>query len=231
MFRLAASLTVFAGAVSAQPSIFSGDVINGVSFARGQASIGGTSVTLNDIPAGLSFVSGRQVNDRLPRTFCPCAVISGKANKVVTGLSGSNAPATVRVAPPEIFSWPLGAGYVLAINADGSLAAPTSTIAGIATHPARVGYTLIVLATGTGAVSPPAANGAASLDALHDTPSVPVVLIGGQQAAVPCSCLSPQFPGINQVNLVAQVVPGASIPIPFHVDSITSTDQVVISVH
>ena len=258
---LAAWTSIFAGVAAAQPSIFSGGVINGASFAKGQAvapgglvaifgsglasatipgdtiplsaKIDGTSVTFNGIPAGLYFVSDGQVNAQLPWDVLPSGTTSGTANMVVTGPSGPSAPFTVQVIPagPGVFSFPPGAGYAIAINADGSLAAPAGAIAGIATHPAKVGDTLLVLATGLGTVSPPVANGAASLDALRNTLSVPVVLIGGKQSVVSFSGLSPQFPGINQVNVVVpQVSPGNSLPLQFQMGSITSTDQVVIAI-
>ena len=116
-------------------------------------------------------------------------------------------------------------------NADGSLAAPAGAIPGIATHPAKVGDTLIVYANGLGAVSPAVANGAASLDALRSTNATPVVLIGGRQAVLAFSGLTPQFPGINQINLVVpQVSAGASIPLQIQMGGITSTDQVVIAI-
>jgi uncharacterized protein (TIGR03437 family) len=261
LFRRAAWLTIFAGVASGQPSIFRGGVINGASFAKGQAvapgslvaifgsglasatipgdtiplsaAIGGTSVTFNGIPTGLYFVSDGQVNAQLPWDVLPSDVASGAANMVVTSPGGSSAQFSVQVIPaaPGIFSFPPGAGYAIAINPDGSLAAPAGAVAGISTHPAKVGDTLLVLATGLGAVSPPDGNGAASLDALRTTLSTPVVLIGGRQAEVAFSGLSPQFPGINQVNVVVpQVGSGSSIPIQFQMGSITSTDQVVIAI-
>lgn len=261
MLRLACLLTIFGGLAAAQPSIFTGGVVNGASFAPGQgmapgglvsifgsslasstvpgdtiplsAAIGGTSVTFNGVPAGLYFVSSGQVNAQLPWNVLPAGATSGTATMVVTGPGGSSTPFTIQVvsAAPGIFSTPTGAGYAIAINADGSLAAPAGAIQGIATHPAHVGDTLEVLATGLGAVNPPVANGAASLDALRNTIATPVVLIGGMQAVVPFSGLSPQFPGINQLNVVVpKVSPGNSIPIQLQMNSITSTNQVVIAI-
>jgi uncharacterized protein (TIGR03437 family) len=258
MFKLAGLLAVFAGMGAAQPSIFSGGVINGASFAKDQAvapgglvaifgtglasatvpgdtiplsaAISGTSVTFNGISAGLYFVSGGQVNAQMPWDVLPPGISSGTANMVVTGPGGASSAFAVQVisAAPGIFT---SGGYAIAINADGSLAAPAGAISGMATHPAKVGDTLAILATGLGAVTPADGNGAASLDALRTTVATPVVLIGGAQAAVPFSGLSPQFPGINQVNvIVPKVGPGNSIPIQIQMNSITSTDQVVIAV-
>ena len=163
----------------------------------------------------------------------PWNLAAGVANVVVTNSNGSSAPVSLQVAAqgPGVFSIPSGAGFAVAINADGSLAAPAGAIPGIATHPARVGDTLIVYANGLGAVSPAVANGAASLDTLRRTNATPAVLIGGRQAVLAFSGLTPQFPGINQINLVVpQVTSGASIPLQIQMGGITSTDQVVIAI-
>ena len=81
---------------------------------------------------------------------------------VVVNRNGSPS-ATVLVnigVAPGIFSFPPGAGYAIAINADGSLAAPAGAIPGIATHAAKAGDALIVYATGLGPVDSPIDNGA-----------------------------------------------------------------------
>jgi uncharacterized protein (TIGR03437 family) len=259
MLRLACLGMIFAGLAAAQPMILSGGVTNGASFAPGQgvapgglvsifgsslaastvpgdtvplsATIAGTSVTFNGIPAGLYFVSDGQVNAQLPWDVLPPGVSSGTATMVVTGPGGRSAPFAVQVLPaaPGIFT--AGAGYAIAINADGAVAAPSGAIPGLATHPAHAGDILAVLATGLGAVNPPDADGAASLDALRNTIAMPLVFIGGVQSSVQFSGLSPQFPGVNQVNVVVpQVSPGNSIPIQFQMNSITSTNQAVIAV-
>ncbi len=237
---------VFASSSFAQPSIFADGVLNGASFAKGQAvapggavavfgtglaaatipgstiplstNIGGTTVTVNGFPAGLYFVSDGQVNVQLPWELQP-------------GAASAPFQFQVTAAAPGVFSIPPGVGYGIAINPDGSLAAPAGAIPGVPTHPANVGDTLIVLATGLGAVSPAVADSAASLDALRFTLITPVVTIGGKQAQVSFSGLAPQFPGINQLNVVVPPgVSGPSLPLQIQMNGITSTDQVVIAV-
>jgi len=75
-------------------------------------------------------------------------------------------------------------------------------------------------------------NGAASLDALRRTTTVPTVLIGGRQAQVPFSGMSPQFPGVNQINAVVPegVQPGNQVPIQLMVGGVTTSNQVTIAV-
>jgi uncharacterized protein (TIGR03437 family) len=61
---------------------------------------------------------------------------------------------------------------------------------------------------------------------------MPVVLIGGVQAQVAFSGLSPEFPGVNQINVVVPqgVTPGNAVPLQLQVGGITSTDQVTIAI-
>jgi uncharacterized protein (TIGR03437 family) len=95
-----------------------------------------------------------------------------------------------------------------------------------------VGDTLAILATGLGAVTPTVADSAASLDALRHTVATPIVLVNGKQAQVPFSGLAPQFPGINQVNIIVPSgASGASVPLQIQMNGITSTNQVTIAVN
>jgi uncharacterized protein (TIGR03437 family) len=254
-------LVAVAGALAAQPMIATGGVIDGASFVKGQAvapgslvSIFGTgladslqsgdtvplsntindvSVTFNGIPAGLYFVSAGQVNAQLPWNVLPANASSGTVNAIVTkkGVASAAAAVPINSFSPGLFSIPPGAGYAIAINPDGSIAAPAGAIPGFPTRPAKVGDAVILLANGLGPVDIPVANGAASLDQIRRTTTIPTVLIGGQAAQVLFSGLTPQFPGINQVNVV---VPdgnlGNSVSIQIRSGGITSPSGISIAV-
>jgi uncharacterized protein (TIGR03437 family) len=198
------------------------------------ANLGGTSVQINGVTAYLDFVSPGQINAQMPWDVLPQGVTSGTVNVVVTTGQGSSMPVSINVGPagPGIFSIPPGAGYAVAVNnADGSVAAPDGAIAGVVTHPAKVGDVLILYANGLGAVDSTPADGAASLDMLRNTVAPPTLLIGGNPAQVLFHGLSPQFPGVNQVNLVVpQTASGSSVPIQIQLGGITSTNQVVIAI-
>jgi len=198
------------------------------------ANLDGASVSINGVSVPLSFVSTGQINAQMPWDALPAGVTSGTVNVLVNNTHGSSVSVPVNVGPaaPGIFSIPAGAGYAVAVNnADGSVAAPFGMISGITTHPAAVGDVLILYATGLGPVDSPPANGAASLDMTRNTLAVPTVLIGGNAAQVLFHGLSPQFPGVNQMNLVVpQVASGASVPIQIQMNGITSTNQVVIAI-
>jgi uncharacterized protein (TIGR03437 family) len=201
-------------------------------------SLAGTSVSfngiqapvysvVNDLPHGDGGTYG-QVNAQVPWNVAP-----GSVNVVVTTSKGSSAPLAVQIAAqaPGVFSFP-NSPYAIAINADGSLAAPAGVVPGVATHPAKVGDVLVVYATGLGAVSPAVANGAASLDQLRNTVAMPVVMIGGKQAVVSFSGLTPQFPGINQLNVAVPqgTASGSSVPLQIVLGGITTSATVVIAV-
>jgi uncharacterized protein (TIGR03437 family) len=134
---------------------------------------------------------------------------------------------------PGIFTLQFGQGQAIAINnADGSIAAPTGSIPGFTTHPAKFGDFVIILATGLGAIDVPVANGHNSLDQTRWTTTAPAVLIGGVSVRVHFSGMSPEFVGVNQINIeIDREVPkGGAVPLQLQVGGITSTDQVTLAI-
>ena len=204
------------------------------------ATIGSTTVFFNGEPAALYWVSGGQVNAQLPWDLLANGVTSGTVNVTVQNGAVTSAPVPVQLAAlaPGIYSLPDGIGYAAAVNnADGSIAAPVGAIPGVNTHPAHVGDTLILYATGLGPVSidgqtsSPPPLGAPASDATRYTLTVPTLLIGGTQAQILYSGLMQELVGINQVTFVVPAVtPGSSIPIQLVEGGVTSTDQVVIAI-
>jgi uncharacterized protein (TIGR03437 family) len=192
------------------------------------------SVTFNGIPAGLDFVSPTQINAQLPWNVIADGSDTGTANVIVkrNGVQSVSKPVNVVPVAPGIFSTPPGGGYAIAINADGTLAAAAGGVPGLNTHPAKIGDVLIVYATGLGQVDSSIANGADSTDKLRNTIARPVVLIGGKSAPVLFSGLTPQFPGVNQLNVqVPAGVPPGDVPIQIQVNNgPPSASNVVISV-
>jgi uncharacterized protein (TIGR03437 family) len=191
---------------------------------------GGVSVTFNGIPAPLLFVSATQINAQVPWDVVPGAG-GGTVTAIVTA-NGKAFPAfqfQVGLIQPAIFSLP--SGQAVAINADGSLAGPAGSIPGAAPHPAKVGDPLVILGTGLGAVTPPDESGVGSLDTLRKATTQPKVLIGGVQAEVSFAGLSPQFVGVNQINVVVPKIatPGV-LPIQINSGGVLTSDKVTIAV-
>jgi uncharacterized protein (TIGR03437 family) len=248
-----------AGAAYAQtPAVSSGGVINaanglstvapgslvsiyGSNLASGLAqadtiplstTLSGVSVTFNGVAAPLLFVSGGQINAQLPWNVLTSGT-AGTANVVVTRSNQASAPQSLQVGPfsPGIFA--IG-NIAVAINPDGSVAAPAGAIPGILTKPAKIGDPggLAILCTGLGAVNPPAVNGAASLDALRTATTTPTVLIGGKAANVVFAGMSPQFVGVNQINLAipAGTPTGDAVSLQISLGGIMTSASVTIAV-
>ncbi|HZT31384.1 MAG TPA: IPT/TIG domain-containing protein [Bryobacteraceae bacterium] len=195
-----------------------------LSTARGDVQ----AVTFNGQAAPILFVSPGQINVQVP-----WGTSQGSASVMVNRGGNTSAPVSVQVAgsSPGIFAVNFGTGPAIAINSDGTLAAAAGSIPGLTTHPAKAGDVLEVLATGLGAVNQQVPDG--NIPAGLATTSVtPTVMIGGVQAQVQFSGLSPQFPGVYQVNVMVPqgVAPGGNVPIQFQMGGITTTNQITIAV-
>jgi uncharacterized protein (TIGR03437 family) len=90
--------------------------------------------------------------------------------------------------------------------------------------PALEGETVVIYCTGLGAVTPAVAHGApAPVSPLSTTVNIPAVTIGGQNAAVSFSGLTPGYPGLYQINAVVPAgVSGDTIPVVVTVAGETS---------
>jgi len=201
-------------------------------------SLDNVSVTFDNIPAPLLFVNHDPVNGDQINAQLPYAVGTGTAQVVVTNGGQKSAPVNVNVisAAPGIFAVNFGVGQAIAYgNSDGQLAAAPGSVSGLTTHPAKIGdpSTLVILATGLGAVNPPVTTGSAITDGqLHRTVVDPVVLVGGVEAQLVFSGAQPQFPGVYQLNIIiASGTPtGDAIPLQLVMNGITTTNQVTIAV-
>jgi len=246
----------------APPVVADGGVLNAANLSRGQpvtlgsfvaifgsgfgnggvastvpwpTSLGGTTVLMNGIPAPLYAVTDGQINAQLPFEVFPSGQTSGSVIIIVQRGGQSSAVKSFQVVSlsPGIFSIAgTGLGLANAINPDGALAAPSGAVPPYASHPAAPGGTIIVLATGLGATDNPIQTGQASSDALRRTTTIPTVLVGGIPAQVVFSGLSPQFPAVNQLNIVLPVgvSAGAAVPLQVSVGGFTTTGQLNIAI-
>jgi len=195
-----------------------------------------TSVTFNGVAAPLLFVSGGQINAQVPWNTLADGVSTGNATVVVTRAGVASAPQTVAVGPfsPGIFAATTASGALIAIavNPDGSVAAPVNAIPGLTSRPANRGDALIIYANGLGAVTPTIQSAVSPSDGLRTNNTTPLVTIGGMSAQVLFSGLAPQYVGVNQLNvLVPQAAaPGSTVPLQIQVGGITTSDKVLIAV-
>jgi len=194
-------------------------------------SLGNVSVTFNGIAAPLMFVSGGQVNAQLPWEIPP----SGTADMVVTSNGQPSTSVSVPVGPfsPGIFAD--GTQAIAYGNSDGIIAAAVGALPPLTTHPAKINdpLTLAILATGLGPVNPPVQTGNNVTDGVaHTTATSPTVTVGGVQAQLVFSGMSPQFVGVYQLNIV--IAPGTptgnAVPLQISIGGVTSPSTITIAV-
>lgn len=181
-------------------------------------TLGGASVTVNNVPAYLVYVSPLQINAQLPWE----TPTGGAVNVVVTVNGVASAPQPVSVAEFAPALYEVG-GQALAANLNGT---PVSS------QPVTPGDTLVLYASGLGYVSPPGVDGNNSLDLLRSAMTVPAVTIGGIPARVEFAGLSPQFVGVYQLNVVAPpgLAPSAAAPVSIQTGGASSTVTTAIAV-
>jgi uncharacterized protein (TIGR03437 family) len=144
--------------------------------------------------------------------------------------------AQVGSVSPGIFTIPSGSRQAVAFQFGGNIAAPLGSIPGVPTSPAYVGYPLTIFATGLGLVVPASTDGTASGDQIRSTIATPTVLINGSPALVTFSGLSPEFVGVNQINIVVPESAwgssggGGQVPIQIELGGVRTSDQVTIEV-
>lgn len=165
-----------------------------------------------------------QINLQVPRE-----ADNGFVTMVVIrdGVSSAAVQVPVAAIAPGIFT---ANGRAVATHANGTLAWPTGAAPG--SSPAKTGETIILYATGLGAVTPAISNGANSLDRTRTLVTVPTVLIGGVNASVQFAGLAPQFVGLNQLNIVvpANSPLGDRVPIQIVSGGVTTPDSLTIAV-
>jgi uncharacterized protein (TIGR03437 family) len=231
-------------------SIFGTDLASSLSQSGSiplSTSLSGVSVTINNIPVPLLFVSSGQINAQLPWQVLPVLApgSSGTATVIVTRNNVASAPVTlpVTLASPGIFTTQFGVGQAIAYgNSDGQIAAPVGSIAGLTTHPAKINdpLTLAILATGLGPVDTTVKDGDVPSVVTSQTLTKPVVLVGNVPAQVVFSGMVGRdasgkalgFVGVYQVNII--IAPGTptgdAVPLQIQMNGVTSTNKATIAV-
>ena len=165
----------------------------------------GTSVEVNGIQAPLIFVSPQQINFQTP-----WEVAGERFAEVVVRNAFVSEPERVYVvrSAPGLFSLTQtgsGQGAVL-IAGTASVAGPAGSPGDV--RPAKIGEFLSIFCIGLGPVEiEPFTGEANSLTTLSRTLLSPTVTLGGVDAPVIFSGLSPGFVGVYQVNV--EIPPGA----------------------
>jgi uncharacterized protein (TIGR03437 family) len=231
-------------------SIFGTDLAGSLSQSGSiplSSSLSGVSVTINNLPVPLLFVSTGQINAQLPWQVMPALPpgSSGTAQVVVTRNGTPSAPVSfpITAASPGIFTTQFGVGQAIAYgNSDGIIAAPAGAIAGLTTHPAKINdpLTLAILATGLGPVDATVTDGDVPSVVTANTLTKPTVLVGNVPAQVVFSGMVGRdstgkalgFVGVYQVNII--IAPGTptgdAVPLQIQMNGVTSTNKATIAV-
>lgn len=160
--------------------------------------LGGVKVLVNGIEAPLFYSSDGQINFQMP-----FEVPAGEARVQVVrdGTPGNTVTVEVAGKSPRILTF-LG-NYAIAVNTDQTFAVPTT--AGLDSHPAHPGDTLVMYAIGFGSTVPSVPTGdAASSEPLSYVVPTPSIRLGGGflplQIIPGFVGMTPNFVGLYQIN-------------------------------
>ncbi len=233
------------GQVQANPTVsalFAGGVVNGASFASGEAlapgsivlvfglnlasglsfasqvpletTLGGATMNIGGVEVPLFFTSDGQINAQIPFELAP----NSRPHVVVQTRRDGSGPEAVTV--PATITLAEARPGIFSTNQQGSgqgaiLDAQGQLVDSAA--PAAAGEIIQVFCTGLGATNPLVASGQAAPGA---EPLARVVVpveaqVGGRTAAVHFAGLAPGFVGLYQVNveIPADVEAGSSVPL------------------
>ncbi len=226
--------TFFAGAVPLPTA----SIPDGVSINITSGSTPGVdrenatgSAGIGPIRAPLFFASPGQINFQMPWEFLG----QSQVTLTVTALGVTSAPVTVNLSPtsvPAIFTinqQGTGQGAIQLANTT-TFAAPVNSIPGVLSKPATVGDYLTIYCTGLGDVTNRPASGAAGPGGpLSSSIVTPTATIGGVNAPVLFSGLTPNFVGLYQVNVQvpAGVTPGPAVQLVIKQGNATSNPVTV----
>jgi uncharacterized protein (TIGR03437 family) len=193
-------------------------------------TLGGVQVLVNGVPAPLYFSSPGQLNFQVPYEVPPNSVATVQV--VSNGNAGNIRSVTVASTAPRMMVWGanvIAGGYGIIVNQDYSLTLPSTTaVAGLATHPAKIGDTITIYSLGFGQTTPAAVTGAAASSTNLETVASASVTFGGlfsgTATTVPAAFagLTPTAVGLYQVNVqIPQDAPtGPAVPLTLTVNGV-----------
>ncbi len=166
----------------------------------------GLQVLLGLTPLPILYTSSGQMNVQVPYSI----PLNTQYQLSVVTQTGLSVPQTLTVAPaqPGIFtSNGEGTGQGSIVKSDGVTLAQAGT-------PAAIGETITIYCTGLGIVSPAVVEGVAPTTSSRTVDPV-TVTIGGVNAPVAYSGVTPGLPGMNQVNAIVPsgIATGDSVPV------------------
>jgi len=195
-------------------------------------SLDGVTVTIGGQPAYIDYISGNQINARVPYSVAP-----GQQQLTVKTAAGAAlvaATVTVNALQPGMFAPPSlkvgGNQYVGALFSDGATyALPPGAVSGIASRRANPGDIVTLYGVGFGPVTPNIPAG----QVVQQSNSLPSfqISIAGTPATVMYAGLAPDAIGLYQFNVVIPNVTASDTAlVTFSVGGVSGTQTLHIAV-
>jgi uncharacterized protein (TIGR03437 family) len=189
-------------------------------------SLDGVSVTIDDKPAAVFFVSPGQIN-----VLSPVDIGTGALSVVVRNAAGQTAPATAIAtsALPALYApFANGSGnlFVTAVAANGDLLGKVGLDPRVK-RALRPGEVVLLFGTGFGGTSPVAPTDSI-FGGAYPLAALPTILFG--KAMAPVAFGGIVSPGLYQFNLTVPEVPDGDMPITAQIGTIQSSNKLMVSV-
>jgi uncharacterized protein (TIGR03118 family) len=185
---------------------------------------GGTTVTINGVPAPILFTSGSFTNVQVPNILFAFATTASIVVQTPGQTTASFVVPMAQTAPGLFAANQGGTGALAALNQDGTVNTTTNGAAG--------GSTVTIFATGEGATNPPGLDGAIQTSPAR-APFAQVSLKIGGQAATIVSAGTPvgRISGVMEIKAVVPsgLTPGP-VPVVLTVGTVTTTQSVTLVV-
>ncbi|HLG99222.1 MAG TPA: hypothetical protein VKX49_23125 [Bryobacteraceae bacterium] len=192
------------------------------------SQLGSTSVIVSGKQVPVLFVNDKQVNVLIPYDLA----VNAPHQLIVQRGSAISVPIPIAIfdSQPAILATAgngTGQGHIYKIDSSGN------QILADANAPATAGDYLVIYTVGLGAVNPPVNAGDPAGSNPPSSTTAPVTLtIGGIQAPVFFSGLTPGSAGLYQVNAVvpAGITPGTQVPVAVSVGGKSSAGNIYMSI-
>jgi len=202
-------------------------------FVNGKAPtvLDGVSVTVNNIPAFVEYVSPGQININTPEDTATGPVNIQIKNDIGTSNVGTAMRSRLSPTLQSVVQFAAGGkNYVVAQTpAFNSFIGPPGLLAGVNFTPAKPGDTVILFAVGCGPTNP--ATQAGVIPTQNSPLALPFQLkIGGITASVPFAGMLAGSIGLYQFNVVIPTLPPGDQSIELIVDGVPNAQSLVITV-
>jgi uncharacterized protein (TIGR03437 family) len=194
-------------------------------------SLDGVSVTVNNKPAYVFFISPGQININTPEDTATGPVLIRVRTPV--GVSNTGVANRTRLSP-SLHSVPQfsidGRAHVVALTPDfRSFIGRPGMVPGVTFTPARPGDNIVIYALGCGPTNPPTQAGVVA--AQNSPLALPFQLrIGGVPATVTFGGMAAGTIGLYQFNVVVPNVPAGNQSIELIVDGVPNAQDLIITI-